>query len=40
MLVSSPITIGSLSPRTTAPAMTVTRSPRVTDPMIVASGAM
>ena len=39
-LLSSPITIGSLSPRITAPNMTFTRSPRVTCPMIVASGAM
>jgi len=36
----APTVIGSLSPRTTAPDMTVTRSPKVTDPMIVASGAM
>ena len=40
MLVSSPTTIGSLSARSTAPAMIVQRSPSVTAPISVASGAM
>ena len=35
-----PITIGSLSPRSTAPNQIFTRSPRITEPMIVASSAM
>jgi len=38
-LLSSPIVMGSLSPRITAPNRTLTRSPRTTLPMIVAFSA-
>ena len=37
-LLSSPITIASLSPRSTAVGHTLTRAPRVTSPMTCAAG--
>jgi hypothetical protein len=39
-LVSSPITIGALSPRTTAVGQTDARAPSVTSPQTIAAGWM